>query len=302
MTFMHLSLAALGSGCIAIPILLHLLMRQRPKHAIFPALRFVQKRQQANQRKLKVRHLLLLGLRCLAIASIALALARPFVPSHQFANSLLLGLFAFACLGCLGIAYVTATQSTERSKPLAMGFGIVGILLGVAAAFIGWRMRSSESPGLIGDSKAPAAVALIFDVSPRTGYQFQNQSRLDVAQELGIQLLREFPATSDIAVVDTANLSCSYAVDRAAAKSAIDSLETAFTTAPLPSVIRSAIDLVKSSDQSRREVYIFTDMRSPSWQVIGNLEIAERIKGEPPVLVCLIDVSAEKYNNFSLGI
>ena len=45
MSFLHFSLAALGSLFVAIPILLHLLMRQRPKHFQFPALRFVQSRK-----------------------------------------------------------------------------------------------------------------------------------------------------------------------------------------------------------------------------------------------------------------
>jgi hypothetical protein len=78
MTFLNVALLS-GAGLIVIPIVLHLIMRQRPKLLEFPALRFIQKRHDTNQRRLRLRHLLLLLLRAGAIALLALALARPSV-------------------------------------------------------------------------------------------------------------------------------------------------------------------------------------------------------------------------------
>jgi len=66
-----------GAALIAVPILLHLVMRRQPKKLPFPALQFVRNRQAANRRRLNFRHLLLLALRCALIAGFALALARP---------------------------------------------------------------------------------------------------------------------------------------------------------------------------------------------------------------------------------
>jgi hypothetical protein len=68
-----------GSALVAIPIVLHLAMRRRPRHFEFPALRFVESRHDVNQRRLRLRHLLLLLLRALAILLLAVALARPSV-------------------------------------------------------------------------------------------------------------------------------------------------------------------------------------------------------------------------------
>ena len=78
MTFVNLALLS-GAGLVVIPIILHLIMRQRPKLLEFPALRFIQKRHDTNQRRLRLRHLLLLLLRAAAIALLALALARPSI-------------------------------------------------------------------------------------------------------------------------------------------------------------------------------------------------------------------------------
>jgi hypothetical protein len=66
-----------GIGLIAIPIALHLIMRKQPTRQVFPALRFVKQRSDANRQRLRLRQLLLLTLRCLLVAGMALALARP---------------------------------------------------------------------------------------------------------------------------------------------------------------------------------------------------------------------------------
>ncbi len=67
------------AGAAAAPVILHLIMRQAPKHIVFPALQFIRQRQESNRRRLRLRHLLLLLLRAMALALLAFALARPSV-------------------------------------------------------------------------------------------------------------------------------------------------------------------------------------------------------------------------------
>src|SRR3954468_6851250 len=66
-----------GAALVALPIVLHLIMRREAKRIQFPALRFVQQRRNLNQHRLRLRHLLLLALRCAIIAFLAFAVARP---------------------------------------------------------------------------------------------------------------------------------------------------------------------------------------------------------------------------------
>lgn len=72
-----------GVLLVGIPIVLHLIMRQQPQRMIFPALQLIQQRRDANQRSLKLRHLILLLLRCAAILLFALAIARPVFESDD---------------------------------------------------------------------------------------------------------------------------------------------------------------------------------------------------------------------------
>ncbi|MCI0638585.1 MAG: VWA domain-containing protein [Gemmataceae bacterium] len=66
-----------GLALIGIPVLLHLILRQKPKTLLFPAFQFLLQKRRTNLRKLQLRHLLLLTLRVLLIALVCLALARP---------------------------------------------------------------------------------------------------------------------------------------------------------------------------------------------------------------------------------
>src|SRR4051794_14534303 len=66
-----------GLVLTGIPVLLHLIVRQKPKRLPFPAFRFLVQQHRRNQRKLRLRQLLLLALRVFLIAAMCLFLARP---------------------------------------------------------------------------------------------------------------------------------------------------------------------------------------------------------------------------------
>jgi hypothetical protein len=80
---MHALLIA-GAALVGLPILLHLIMKQEPKRLAFPAFRFLRQQLKTNQRKLRLRHFLLLALRMLLIALFCLALYQPSLPSGGF--------------------------------------------------------------------------------------------------------------------------------------------------------------------------------------------------------------------------
>src|ERR1700722_9292993 len=76
MTFLNPWLLA-GVAAIAAPILIHLLMRQRPRRMKWAAMRFLEAVVRRNERRLRVEDWLLLALRCLLLVLLAVALARP---------------------------------------------------------------------------------------------------------------------------------------------------------------------------------------------------------------------------------
>lgn len=67
-----------GLAAIAVPVIIHLIHRERKVVVVFPSLMFLQRIPYRSVRRQKIRHLLLLLLRCLALALLVAAFARPF--------------------------------------------------------------------------------------------------------------------------------------------------------------------------------------------------------------------------------
>lgn len=79
MFFLH-PLALLGLTAALVPPLLHLFQRRRPPDVVFPAVRYLRQTEREAQRSIRLRHLLLMVLRMLAVVLLVSAAARPVVP------------------------------------------------------------------------------------------------------------------------------------------------------------------------------------------------------------------------------
>src|SRR5438552_15837969 len=157
MAFVNLSLL-LGGAFVAIPVVLHLIMRQRPKQLIFPALGFVHERRLANQRRLQLRHWLLLVLRCGAIGLLALALARPSVASGVLSSWIAAGRLAGLCAVTAFAAFLSAARGVSRFVTGGVPAMAAGRRLGPMRRLP--RAVGAKSPAL-GAQQAPVAAATV---------------------------------------------------------------------------------------------------------------------------------------------
>ena len=80
-----------GLATLAVPVIIHLINRERRTVVEFPSLMFLHKIPYRSVRRQKLRHLLLLALRCLALAILVFAFARPFFQRKTPATSSLVG-------------------------------------------------------------------------------------------------------------------------------------------------------------------------------------------------------------------
>jgi len=297
MAFVNLSLL-LGGLLTAIPVVLHLVMRQQPKRLTFPAMQFLRQRRESNRRKLQLKHWLLLGLRCAAIVLLALAFARPSVLSAVAGQWMLIVLVG---AGTLVVGLLTTVSIVQQKGKLLIG-ALTAITLAAVLGFAAMVVGSfNQSAGvLLGDEQAPVAAVMIFDTSPHMEYRYQNQSRSEVAREMGNWLIRQFPPDSEVAVLDSRQSPAVFAIDLASARKAIDRLQTIEISQPLPSVLRRALNLVASSEKTRKEIYLFTDFVSSAWQdPTGSL--AKTLEEHSDVLLYVIDVGVLDPSNVALG-
>ncbi len=84
MSFLNPLLLA-GLAAVSIPIIIHLLNRRKFRKVTWAAMRFLQKAIEQNQRRMRIEDMILLALRCLIVALLALALARPAILSEAAA-------------------------------------------------------------------------------------------------------------------------------------------------------------------------------------------------------------------------
>ena len=76
-----------GLAAIAVPVIIHMIHRERRVVVEFPSLMFLQRIPYRSVRRQKLRHILLLVLRCIAIALLVSAFARPFFERRRPATS-----------------------------------------------------------------------------------------------------------------------------------------------------------------------------------------------------------------------
>lgn len=74
-----------GLGAIAIPVLIHLIQREKKRVIEFPSLMFVRRIPYQSVRRRRIRHWALLLMRAVAIALIVAAFSRPFMPQGSVA-------------------------------------------------------------------------------------------------------------------------------------------------------------------------------------------------------------------------
>ena len=78
-------LVLVGLGALAIPVLIHLIQRERKRVVEFPSLMFLRRIPYQSVRRRRVRDWLLLVMRLAALALIVLAFARPFFRRSELA-------------------------------------------------------------------------------------------------------------------------------------------------------------------------------------------------------------------------
>ncbi len=290
----------LGALLMAIPVILHFLMRPKPKQLVFPAMRFLKERQHANRSRTRLRHVLLLILRCLLIALVALALAGPTVASREFGNWLTLGGIGFSGL-LVGVVLLAAFFRPTKNWLL---IGILAALFLGHLIYGGWsatKLLGSDSADLLGDSQAPVAALIVINTSPRMQYRSENQTRLDVAKETALWLISQFPADSQVCVMATDNDRPFFSVDVAAAARRVETLETVFVEHPLPATLSEGLQILLDSPQERKEIYLLTDMTRQSWVGDNSRPVLKQLEQNPGMSLFVVDVGVANPTNFALS-
>ena len=327
MVWLHPALLT-GLFLVALPVLLHLLMRAKPKRLVFPALRLIQNRKRTNVRRLRLRHMALLLLRIAVIAIIVVVVARPSVPAADY------GLQAgdwgrlLAVAGGVAAIYL-GMQALWRRQRLAnhelayrRSFLRAGLFIAGTASllfFVAWPYQrriaaAITQPTLAPKEFLPVAAVMLFDTSLSMQYRFENRTRLEVAQEIATSHLGTLPRSSRVAISDTAGDTpirfqgdLAGAVKRIAALTplpvsrSLDDRLLAAIEAQLDDQQRSAAGDAGNSSDLLREIYVLTDLAATAWRSEVSPRLREALeRTASSVSVYLIDVGVTSPSNLAL--
>lgn len=296
MAFVNASLL-FGGMLMAVPIILHLVMRQKPRPLLFPAIRFIQQRRESNRRTLRLRHWLLLLLRALLIVLLAAAIARPSVDSNHWGNWVVIALVSLLFL--LALAATVSSWLNARGRILVGLLLLFTLLLATGDLVLMARVFDRDGEAMLGDQEAPVAAVLVIDSSQRMGYKHENLSRLEKVQQTASWLVQQLPSDSEVAVLGSSGRQQVFAIDFAAARETVDRMQLTSVARPLADVVRDGIDLLETSRLPRKEIYIFTDLTQGAWQDSSRLKAV--LENHADVLVYLVDEGVIEPVNYAVG-
>ncbi|MBT6156672.1 MAG: hypothetical protein HOL01_05595 [Planctomycetaceae bacterium] len=322
-----------GLGLAAIPVLLHFLLRSKPKKLLFPALQLIVIRRKNNVRRMRLRHIWLLLLRILVIALLVFAITRPSLPAANYGLNRGEMLTLLAILGIAAAVYFGTVRFWRRKRltnhdfayrrTLLRGGTGIGLLL-LSALLVAWPYKNRvlgelTAPVSNAAENVPVAAVFLFDTSLSMGYQQENKTRLERAAEVAVDHLSNLPPGSRIAVADTSNdEQILFQADLVGAKSRIDALEIHPVAVPLNVRVDNALDAQLTDrefqfveqesipeklrrDSHLREVYLFTDLSAHGWKMNAARTLQDTLKEYEWANVYIIDVGILEPTNFSVA-
>jgi hypothetical protein len=123
------SAVLMGLAAVAIPVLIHLISRRKAPSMDWGAMRFLRASLAARQRRTLIEELILMVLRCLLVALVVMAVARPFIPSTSSIPWMLVLPAVLTGAVCIALA---AVMRGRRLLRLGM-FGLAAVLFGASA-------------------------------------------------------------------------------------------------------------------------------------------------------------------------
>lgn len=277
--FDEISFAVLGLIAAAIPLIIHLLFRRRFKTVHWAAVTLLREALESKRKTLRLRDLVVLAIRMIAVMALGLTLARPHFQMSSMSNVLMVTIAAVLLLASVATSVVWATSS--KIRPVRYSILIIPISASVIAAGLLLAVRSSSSSDTDSAYRArqPIHAVLLIDNSRSMGVESLGRSLLDDAKARSIELIDALPLDSRITVIPMAGSESPISLDayknKDEAKRTIERVKLLDVAADP----RSALDLAqeacqRTSSPSAKRVMILTDAQKNAWRNIDATELA----------------------------
>ncbi len=309
MTFLN-PILLIGLAGVAIPVLIHLLNRRRARVVQWGAMRFLLEAMASQNRRIRIEEIILLAMRCLLVALLAMALARPFLPSRTMVSWALVIPAVLIAAVLVAIAAASWSQRRTRTRLLAVA-GVLILLAGVSTLVEQVLQHRFWESGA-GDKDIvlviDGSMSMTVEVDGKSNFQRAiDEARAVVeaarpADAFGIVLAGEVP--EEIVPAPSS--------DRREVLARLDSLQPVGGVMRVGEAMESAARCLAEGSNAGKKVLIITDRQSTGWQLDDPEQwehIARRLtqpregKALPtkPTVVCRTLSLPETFNNAALA-
>ncbi|WP_233148248.1 BatA domain-containing protein [Rhodopirellula sp. MGV] len=247
---------------IGIPIALHLIARKEPRKVLFPSVRLLSQRFESNRSKMRVRRWWLLALRIAAIASVALALARPVSSIGLSVTWLTIGIIAALGVVLLVMATVSASGRGKRSLTIPL-LAAAGLLVLVAMGWGVFTVASTEPPMI--DDQRPVALAIIVDNSIETSWTTTEDTRINAIREAAKAAALAAGKNSRVVAIDRSATPATFSADVAGSIAKIEAFQPSEVVQPLATRIEAAARVLSTSEIPTRQIIVISGMTAASF-------------------------------------
>lgn len=193
MTFVNWTIL-IGLAAVAVPILIHLLNRRRARAVEWGAMRFLLASVASRNRRIMLEEMLLMILRCLAVAMLVLAIARPFMPSRSsWAVLIVLPAVVIA-------AALAAAGGVLRNRPrLKWTLWIIAAVMLASGALATQYEQALQNRLWQGGGQKD--IAIVIDASSSMNLNVEGQSNFQRALDEARAVVESAPAGDAITIV-----------------------------------------------------------------------------------------------------
>ena len=290
MTFLKWSML-IGLAAVAIPIILHLLNRSKPKPLDWGAMQFLLASLASQSRRILLEEMILLILRCLTFALLALAMARPFLPSQSMVPWILVLPMALGAAVCAAIAAALWNNAPLRRR-LLQAAGILLVAALAASALERWIQSRWWFHG-----KGGRDLAIIVDASTSMNIRVGGESNFQKAVGEARSLVKGCRPGDGVALI-LAGPVPHVAIrrptsDRREVLKALDreDFRPVGGCMAVLEALNTAASCLAEGGNPEKAVILFTDGQSAGWDVQSEGRwrfVAEAFKSfpVPPKIVC----------------
>jgi hypothetical protein len=253
----------IGGTAVAVPIVIHLLNRRSAKIIDWGAMHFLLGSMVNRKRRVLLDDILLLACRCLLIALVAAAIARPVIPAgSSIAWAVVLPILL---LGAVALGVGTAVWQHRQWRWICYGIGAG--LLGLAFLAIVME-RWLHLSALVGQARD---VVLVIDGSSSMNLQVEGRSNFVQAVEEGRDLLKSLKGDATVSVILAGPLpqvKTLFPLTNPEQLTAIlDDLKPLGGPMSIHDALRTASLTLSLGSNTRKQIVLITDGHKVGWEV-----------------------------------